>query len=202
MTVIETLHFDDHLDMAFAISNKYEELTNEDELDTIDIIAKYEDAKEILRRLITIGYSIACIDISDALANNYTDEYIISLYEREVWCEPAKRNNEYISVEDSGCVYLLDNCNSKIIHKIIDAKEVYEVEVGEVDDDCDCCCEHCDCCHDDSATCDIYVDEDDNVTGFSVHKDDKDSHMEFSYHSYGDEFLGEDVIRSILELFA
>ena len=189
------------MDMASTISDKYEEVTNEDELNTIDIIAKYEDAKEILRRLIIIGYNISCIDINDMLANNYADEYVISLFENEVWCDPAKRDNGYVFIEAEH-VYLLDNCNSKIIPHI-EAKEIYEVEIGvDEEEDCDCCCEHCNCHKDDNATCNVFVDEDDNVTGFEVHKNDKNFSMEFSYHSFGDEFLSEDEVRTILKFFA
>lgn len=189
------------MDMALAVSDKYEEVTNKDEYDSVCVIAKYDDAKEILSILISMDYDIGRIEIYDEIDKGYSDEFIISLFNNTVWCSPTKDENEYLSLEDD-YVYLLDNCNSKIIPYIY-AKEIYEVKVGEIDDDCDCCCEHCNCCHNDNnAVCKVYVDEDDNVTGFSVHKNDEDSHMEFTYRSFGDEFLSEDVIRSILEPFA
>ena len=197
MIIIEILHFDNYLDVASTVSDKYEEVTNKDKLNSIDIIAKYEDAKEILRRLIIIGYNIACIDINDVLTNNYIDEYIISLYESEVWCEPAKRDGEYVSIEDSGCVYLLDNCNSKLIHKIIDANEIYEVEIGEYDD-CDGNCENCHCNENESYV-NVSEDEDGNQHGFTASRSDGDSHMSYSFYTTED--LSEDDIHKMLKAF-
>ena len=186
--------------MALAVSNKYKEITSKDELDSIGIVAKYEDAREILSNLISMNYDIGRIEIYDELDNGYADEFEITIFDNAVWCSPTKDENKYLNLEDD-YVYLLDNCNSKIISHIY-AKEIYEVEVGEVDDYCNCCCEHCNCCHDDNATCNVFVDEDDNVTGFEVHKNDENCSMEFSYHSFGDEFLSENEVRTILEFFA
>lgn len=132
--------------MVLAVSDMYEEVTNKDELNSVCVIAKYEEAREILSTLISsMGYGIACIDISDVLANNYADEYVISLFENKVWCEPAKRGNVYLTLE-CDYVYLLDNCNSKIIPKI-ESDEVYEVGIGDFDYDC----ENCNC-HDETTS--------------------------------------------------
>lgn len=137
MIIIKTLHFDNYMDMVLAVSDMYEEVTNKDELNSVCVIAKYEEAREILSTLISsMGYGIACIDISNVLANNYADEYVISLFENKVWCEPAKRGNVYLTLE-CDYVYLLDNCNSKIVPKI-ESDEVYEVGIGEYDDECTC----------------------------------------------------------------
>ena len=138
MIIIKTLHFDNYMDMVLAVSDMY------DELNSVCVIAKYEEAREILSTLISsMGYGIACIDISDVLANNYADEYVISLFENKVWCEPAKRGNVYLTLE-CDYVYLLDNCNSKIVPKI-ESDEVYEVGIGDFDDEYDdeCTCSEC-----------------------------------------------------------
>ena len=144
MIIIKTLHFDNYMDMVLAVSDMYEEVTNKDELNSVCVIAKYEEAREILSTLISsMGYDIACIDISDVLANNYADEYVISLFENKVWCAPAKRGNVYLTLE-CDYVYLLDNCNSKIVPKI-ESDEVYEVGIGDFDDEYDdeCTCSEC-----------------------------------------------------------
>ena len=201
MIIINILHFNDYEDMALAVSNKYKEITSKDELDSIGIVAKYEDAREILSNLISMNYDIGRIEIYDELDNGYADEFEITIFDNAVWCSPTKDENKYLNLEDD-YVYLLDNCNSKIIPHI-EAKEIYEVEIGvDEEEDCDCCCEHCNCHKDDNATCNVFVDEDDNVTGFEVHKNDKNFSMEFSYHSFGDEFLSEDEVRTILKFFA
>lgn len=176
------------MDMVLAVSDMYEEVTNKDELNSVCVIAKYEEAREILSTLISsMGYGIACIDISDVLANNYADEYVISLFENKVWCEPAKRGNVYLTLE-CDYVYLLDDCNSKIIPKI-ESDEVYEVEIGNYDD-CNGDCENC------SAHDETYLhtseDEDGNTHGFTASKSDGDSYMSYSYYS-SDELSHEDI---------
>ena len=188
MIIIKTLHFDNYMDMVLAVSDMYEEVTNKDELNSVCVIAKYEEAREILSTLISsMGYGIACIDISDVLANNYADEYVISLFENKVWCEPAKRGNVYLTLE-CDYVYLLDDCNSKIIPKI-ESDEVYEVEIGNYDD-CNGDCENC------SAHDETYLhtseDEDGNTHGFTASKSDGDSYMSYSYYS-SDELSHEDI---------
>ena len=147
MIIIKTLHFEDYEDFACAVSDAYDRVKSDDEYNSVDIVAKYEDAKEIIRELVGIGYGIAFIDkFGDPEWDGYDDAFVISLLDDEIWCEPVKRENEYIFVE-ADVVYILDNCNSKIVPKI-EADEVYEVEVGnEYDeyDDYDGDCGNCEC---------------------------------------------------------
>ena len=144
MIIIKTLHFEDYEEFACAVSDTYDRVKSNDEYDSVDIIAKYEDAKEIIRELVEMGYGIAFIDkFGDSEWDGYDDAFVISLLDDEIWCEPVKRNNDYIFVE-ADVVYIFDNCNSKIIPKI-EADDVYEVEVGNGYDNCDGDCENCDC---------------------------------------------------------
>ena len=139
---MKTLHFDDYEDFVIAVSEKYDGIKANDDLDSIDIIGKYEDIKEIMANLIIFGYGIAIItEFADPSWDNYEDEFILSLYDNEVWCEPAKRKTDYLHPE-AKVVYLLDDCNSKII-PLIESDEVYEVRIGE--DECDGDCENCAC---------------------------------------------------------
>ena len=127
--------------MVDYLSISYEELKKKDKFNSIAICAKYDEAKEIIAKLVCSGYGIASIDRFDSEEyGRYYDEYVISLLEDQIWCEPAKRNGKYIFVE-ADVVYIFDNCNSKIIPKI-EADEVYEVEIGNEYDDCDGDCEN------------------------------------------------------------
>ena len=127
--------------MADYLSISYEELTEKDEFNSIAICAKYDEAKEIIAELVCSGYGIASIDKFDSEEyGRYYDEYVISLLEDQIWCEPAKRNGKYIFVE-ADVVYIFDDCNSKIIPKI-EADDVYEVEIGNEYDNCDDGCEN------------------------------------------------------------
>lgn len=150
MIIIKTLHLEDYEDFACAVSDAYDRVKSDDEYNSVDVVAKYEDAKEIIRELVGIGYGIAFIDkFGDPEWDGYDDAFVISLLDDEIWCEPVKRENEYIFVE-ADVVYIFDDCNSKIISKI-EAGEIYEVEVGNEYDDCDGDCENCEC-HDMTTT--------------------------------------------------
>ena len=141
MIIIKTLHFEDYEDFACAVSDVYDRVKSNDKYDSVDVVAKYEDAKEIIRELVGIGYGIAFIDgFGNPEWDDYDDAFVISLLDDEIWCEPVKRKDGYIFVE-ADVVYIFDNCNSKIIPKI-EADEVYEVEVGDFDYDCENCDYH------------------------------------------------------------
>ena len=144
MIIIKTLHFEDYEDFACAVADTYDRVKSDDKYNSVDVVAKYEDTKEIIRELVGMGYGIAFInELADPEYDGYDDAFIISLLDDEIWCEPVKRKNGYIFVE-ADVVYIFDDCNSKIIPKI-EADDVYEVEIGNEYDDCDGDCENCDC---------------------------------------------------------
>lgn len=146
MIIIKTLHFEDYEDFACAVSGAYDRVKSDDEYNSVDIIAKYEDAKEIICELVGMGYSIAfATEFASPKWDNYDDAFVIGLCDDEIWCEPVKRDKGYIFVE-ADVVYIFGDCNSKIVPKI-EADEVYEVEIGDFDYDC----ENCDC-HDMATT--------------------------------------------------
>ena len=137
---MENLYFDDFEDLACDIADTYDALDYDDEED-IAIIAKYEEARQIIKELLCLGYDLHSVEIHDDLWENYDAEYVISLYEDEVWCEPMLRENGYIE-EDAPVIYVLDNCSSKVI-PYCKGKTVYEVTVGEEAcecDECECAC--------------------------------------------------------------
>lgn len=196
MIIIKTLHFEDYEDFACAVSDAYDKVKSNDEYNSVDIVAKYEDAKEIIRELIGIGYGIAFIDkLANPEWDGYDDAFVISLLDSEIWCEPVRRKDGYIFVE-ADVIYIFDDCNSKIIPKI-ESNEVYEVEIGNEYDDCDGDCENCNC-HDETYL-HTSEDEDGNTHGFTASKSDSDSYMSYSYYS-SDELSHEDI-QKILKAF-
>ena len=133
---MRNLYFEDYEDFACAVSDVYDRVKSDDEYNSVDVVAKYEDAKEIIRELIGIGYGIAFInELADPKWDGYDDAFVVSLLDDEIWCEPVKLKDDYIFVE-ADVVYIFDDCNSKIIPKI-EADDVYEVEIGNEYDDCD-----------------------------------------------------------------
>lgn len=130
---MRNLYFDDFEDLACDIADTYDALDYDDEED-VEMIAKYDEARQIIKELLCLGYDLHSVEIHDDLCENYDAEYVISLYENEVWCEPMLRENGYIE-EDAPVIYVLDNCSSKVI-PYCKGKTVYEVSVG--DDVCEC----------------------------------------------------------------
>ncbi len=196
MIIIKTLHFEYYEDFACVMSDIYDRVKSDDEYNSVDVVAKYEDAKEIIRELIEMGYGIAFIDgFGNPEWDGYDDAFVISLLDDEIWCEPVKRKDGYIFVE-ADVVYIFDDCNSKIIPKI-EADEVYEVEVGNEYDDCDGDCENCPA-HDETYL-HTSEDEDGNTHGFTASRADGDSYMSYSYYS-SDELSHEDI-QNMLKAF-
>ena len=140
---MKNLYFDDFEDLACSVADTYDSLKGEDYED-VAIIAKYEEARQIIKELLYIGYDIHSVNIIDEEYGEYDAEYIISLYGDEVWCEPMLRENGYIT-DDSPVMYILDNCSSKVI-PYCKGKNVFEVSIGV--DECDCNECECACCKD------------------------------------------------------
>lgn len=196
MIIIKTLHFENYEDFACAVSDTYDRVKSDDEYNSVDIVAKYEDVKEIIRELVGIGYGIAFIDkFGNPEWDGYDDSFIISLLDDEIWCEPVKRDDGYIFIE-ADVVYIFDDCNSKIIPKI-ESDEIYEVEIGNEYDDCNGDCENCNC-HNETYL-HTSEDEDENTHGFTASRSDGDSYMSYSYYS-SDELSREDI-QKMLKVF-
>jgi hypothetical protein len=193
--IIKILHFENYEDFTCTVSDVYNKVRSDDEYNSIDVVAKYEDAKEIIRELIGMGYGIAFInELADPEWDGYDDAFVISLLDDEIWCEPVKRKDGYIFVE-ADVVYVFDDCNSKIIPKI-ESDEVYEVEVGNYDD-CDGDCENCPS-HDETYL-HTSENEDGNTHGFTASRSDGDSYMSYSYYSSNK--LSHEDIQKMLKAF-
>lgn len=141
------------------VADQYDK--RKDELDDISIIAKYNEAKEVIKDLLFIGYDLFSVEINDVEYDGYDDEYIISLYDKSVYCEPFKRDTGYIH-EDSTITYISNKCNSKCLD-YVGSNKIYAFEIGdeqkidvdldsefELEFDCDEDCENCPMCDDDS----------------------------------------------------
>lgn len=105
------------------------------------------------------GYEISSIkELGDSNVIGYSDEYIITLFVNEIGCEPAKDNNGYKDIY-AEAIYVLENCNSKIMSHIHGEDNVFEVYIDEIecedDYDCDEDCENCCCCGNDNYYFDI-----------------------------------------------
>lgn len=157
---MQNVYFEDYEDLACDIADKYDSINKLEEYKDVAIIAKYEEARQIIKELMCIGYDLHSIVIHDVEYDGYEAEYIISLYDDELWVEPMMRESGYIT-DDSPIMYVLGNCSSKVI-PYCKGKVMFEVTVGEEECDCDECCGCCEC--DDNKELDVKSDDD----GYSI----------------------------------
>lgn len=198
---MERLHFLDYEELAYNIADKLDEVIQKDKFNDISIIAKYEEARQVIKELLCIGYDLKSINIHDAEFDGYNiDEYVVSLTNigdgNEVWCEPMLRENGYIT-DLSTVTYVFENCSSKVI-PYCKGGFVYEVSVGEVcEDDCDLQCQDN---NDTSESTYISRKKDGTPTGFQktwyTEENGKSCYSSYSHYS-----SDVDLLREIAEKF-
>lgn len=205
------LRFEDYEEFACYVSDEFDFLhNNDDESYDVSIIAKYDEARYIIKELMCLGYDLHSIDIHDAEWDGYKDEFIVSLAyidgEDEIWCEPMKRDTGYLD-DESKIIYIFDNCNKDVIKHCFGS--LFEVYVGDKDDDedevdfsDDFCC-GCPGCNDKRVMNDSVKydkDEDGKVHGFTVSHSDGKSYT--SYSVYTDDEMSKDEIKELLKEFS
>ena len=128
--------------------------TNDDEY-SVGIIAKYPEAKEIIKEFIMCDADIHTIDLENPDVDSYEDEYYISVGFCDggmgICCYPLKDDGEYYDVEDN-IVYVFGDCNSRVYNHC-DVDEIHAVYIGE--DKCDC--NECTCCKDEPYVINVKV---------------------------------------------
>ena len=177
---MQNIYFEDYSDLACDIADKFDMV--KDDFGDIAIIAKYEEAKEIIAELVCIGYSLESIEIDRPEWRNYYDEYLISLNFDGIWCQPMKVDGKYIT-DDSTITYILDNCSSAVIPH---CKGKVVFEVGIIDEECDCdeCCGCCECDNDNTE-----ITED--THGFTVSNSDENGYYSYSFYSTDKNLVAE-----------
>ena len=140
---MKNLYFDNFEDFSCVIADKFDELYKEN-FEDIAVIAKPDEVKEIFKELICIGYDICNITYERIDWDGYDDEYILSMNHNGIWLEKFKREDGKYLTDESTITYILDNCSSKVI-PYCKGKIVYEVTVGDDEDD-ECGCDDCDDC--------------------------------------------------------
>lgn len=130
---MRTLRFDDFEDFAAEVSDMYDSVCEGDDLNSVCVVALYEEAKKIIEQLVCIGHPIVNVTLNSPEIDDYADEYVIDLNSDGIWCEPAKRDTGYIWCESDVC-YVLDNCSSKVIPYVKGDSGNFEVFIDEMDD--------------------------------------------------------------------
>ena len=166
----KTLYFDDFTDAVCAFSDTFDALPSD--YRSVGIVAKYNEAKEIIKELICLGHDICSIDIHDYDFDDYCDEYVISITNDGIYCEKFLREYGYFT-EESDVTYISDESNSACL-KHIESNMVFSFQIGDDDseddefEDEENCCE-CRC--------------EDNMHGFTMSKNTGHGYSSISFYS-------------------
>ena len=180
-----------------------EEVENDEDA-FVTVIAKFDEAKEVLKSIMTYGdVNFESLQIESPIMDNYCDEFVISLWTNdgvlEIGCEKLKDEAGHYINPCADVIFMFDNCSSKIIPLC----EGSDLCIVEIEDECDCneeCDECCSCdCHC-SDSCVKYSKTDDGeLHGFIASKStDNGCH---SYSFYTSDKLSENDIQDVLKKF-
>lgn len=122
----------------------FDEVEN-DEDNFVTVIAKFDEAKEILKNAMTYeDVNFESLQIESPITDNYCDEFVLSFWMNdgvlEMGCEKLKNEEGDYTNPCGDVVFLFDNCSSKII-PLCEGSKLYFVSI---EDECDCD-EDCDC---------------------------------------------------------
>ena len=140
---MERLEFNDYEEFACEVADTFDDIRKNDDFDDIAIIAHYDEAKQIIREILCLGYDLNSIELKDPELGYDDVPYVISVCgidsEHEVWCEPMIRDNGKYIDDESSIIYVLDNCSSEVL-KHLDSECIFEVGIGD-----ECSCDECEC---------------------------------------------------------
>ena len=140
---MKRLEFNDYEEFACEVAYTFDNICKNYDFDDIAIIAHYDEAKQIIREILCLGYGINSIELMNPELGYDDVPYIISVCgidsEHEVWCEPMIRDNGKYIDDESSVIYVLDNCSSEVL-KHLDSECIFEVGIGD-----ECSCDECEC---------------------------------------------------------
>lgn len=136
---MERIRFEDCEELSLHAIKRFESLQKLSRENEVIIIAKYEDARFILKTLLSESFEPCFIELESELLGDYDSEYAIILSKfdgtNELWCEKIKHDGEYVDV-DASVAFILEDCSSKVISHC-NSDLIYEVAIGEDSDDSD-----------------------------------------------------------------
>lgn len=158
-----------------------------DDLFEVAVVAHYSIMIEILNYLVkNTDFHMREIDISSPDISGYTDEWILTLLNGELWLQEVKYGNRYL-YDYSNVIFVHSDTNSAFVVK----------NKGENMVEFDICCDSCECnCNDrdidtsKSESTHISRDKDGTILGFSKSWSTMEDgiHRYSSYSHYSDDF--------------
>lgn len=143
------------------VSSVIDKLRHSGDECSVGIIAKFPEAKEVVKELIMCDADINGVELQHPEIDGYEDEYYIGvdIFEGEISisCYPLKDNDEYYDVCDD-IIYIFGDCNSRV-YKHCESKEVHPTYMG---DETDC---------------------DGDIYGFTVGNETDNGYSKFTYYS-------------------
>ena len=101
--------------------------------DCVSAVCHYDLATALLSELIQCKISIGQINISDYEWNGYDKEYVITIMDGNVYCNPAFGTHGKYLESYADIAYIHQECNSKFL-KYFECDKVYEFAVDELDE--------------------------------------------------------------------
>ena len=180
------------------------EEVEKDEDAFVTVIAKFDEAKEILKNaMLYVDVNFDFLQIESPIMDNYDDAFVISFWMNdgvlEIGCEKLKDEEGHYTNPCGDAVFMFDNCSSKII-PLCKGSDLYFVNIEDeygCNDKCDEYC-LCDCYCGDS--CVEYSKTDDGeLHGFTASKSTDNGYHSYSF--YTSDNLSKSDIRDILKEF-
>lgn len=205
---MEELYFENYDELVCDICDEYDAMCEELcslEADVM-IVAKYENARNIIAGLVRLGHDIKYIELTDEMWDGYDREFYITLTDEGIFCEKGyDEDNECYLNDEPKVLYIMDDCNSKIL-QCISTNCAYSVTLEEEkwfgdfedeyefddEEECDGDCGNC--------KYNKYEDdesEEDDLKGFTISGSDEHSSWSRSFYS-----SDKDLVRTILNLWS
>jgi hypothetical protein len=132
---IDTLKFKNIESFIKDIDEQFQNGCKENRYYSISIIGKYDISREIIENLVKYNYNLSNVQIESSIIDKYDKEFIITINDTGIWCEPMWRNvsewnKEGYIYDESNITYIHAACNSKII-PFIETKEIYEFSIDD-----------------------------------------------------------------------
>lgn len=188
-----TLNYNSIEEFCEELNECIEEVNYASKKTFVSVVAKYNDAKQIIRELVFYGYEIAFIEINDPTWDNYNDEYEIYVIDKNIYCSKMKRNNKYLE-SFASIVFFMEDVNSKCIKSFTESVFEYEVQIDN---------EHYERCCERNHDCDSTlrpIEEDGDVHGFTYSKNTDNGYESHSFYST-DPIMSYDLIQNIAKIW-
>ena len=178
---LEIKDFADETDLLEELLKNVDCLGNDENL---LFFAKCDLAEYIIRSFISLSkYSFGSIDL-DCEFGDYEDEYIITITgNKEIWCEPARRNGEIFtySMSDTDIAYTYqEDIGQDMLEELL-AEGCYTVLFG-IDEES-------------AVDSSDELNDDNNMHGFSISNTVKDIYSSYSFYSTDTDLVKEEYQR-------